>query len=316
MILSVCVAIYLSFNRSLGKIYRNEERILRSFVRTVGDISVASVSHDACEAFCRGSGPATRYTSRKHDTLRSLFIFLVTRGHLTTSPLPERCRVLPRTFKPYIYSQDEIQRLLDATSQPKKVHSFLQHTTFRTLLLLLYGAGLRPSEGLRLRCCDVDLEDCVLTIWDTKCFKSRLVPFGSALAQELKSYRRQRQRLPFPNAEGSAFFATRTGNRLSYDRFSKVFRQLRTRAGIRRPETDRYQPRPHDLRHAFAVHRLTSWYQEGADVQTLLPLLSTYLGHVSVEATHVYLTMTPELLHEALLRFEQYMNNEKENAHD
>ena len=54
------------------------------------------------------------------------------------------------------------------------------------------------------------------------------------------------------------------------------------------------------------MNRLTSWYQQGADVQKLLPLLATYLGHVKLSATQVYLTMTPELLHEASVRFEQY----------
>src|SRR6266851_1480092 len=67
-----------------------------------------------------------------------------------------------------------------------------------------------------------------------------------------------------------------------------------------------YQPRLHDLRHSFAVHRLISWYQQGADVQKLLPQLSTYLGHVHLTDTQVYLTMTPELLGEALTRFERY----------
>lgn len=67
-------------------------------------------------------------------------------------------------------------------------------------------------------------------------------------------------------------------------------------AGIVRTDGARYQPRLHDLRHAFAGHRLTAWYRAGADVQRLLPQLSTYLGHLTVASTQVYLTMTPELL--------------------
>ena len=68
----------------------------------------------------------------------------------------------------------------------------------------------------------------------------------------------------------------------------------------------RHQPRLHDLRHAFAVHRLVSWYRDGADVQRLLPKLSTYLGHVHIAGTQRYLTLTPELLRQASLRFEHY----------
>jgi site-specific recombinase XerD len=62
----------------------------------------------------------------------------------------------------------------------------------------------------------------------------------------------------------------------------------------------------HDLRHSFAVHRLTAWYREGADVQRLLPVLSTYLGHSDLEGTKIYLTMTPELLAQASMRFARF----------
>ena len=86
----------------------------------------------------------------------------------------------------------------------------------------------------------------------------------------------------------------------------EYFRILCNSEGIRRDDGACHQPRLHDLRHTFAVHRLTSWYQQGADVQKLLPHLSTYLGHVDIQSTQVYLTMTPELLDEAGKRFAQY----------
>ncbi len=94
----------------------------------------------------------------------------------------------------------------------------------------------------------------------------------------------------------------------------QAFTRLRRYAGVGRADGARYQPRLHDMRHSFAVHRLTSWYRQGADVQKLLPQLATYLGHVSIAATQVYLTMTPELLHAASVRFEQYAF--KEVHHD
>src|SRR5438309_1411337 len=84
---------------------------------------------------------------------------------------------------------------------------------------------------------------------------------------------------------------------------------LRTHSGVRR-KGPQCPPRLHDLRHAAAVHRLTAWYREGKDVQRLLPLLSTYLGHVDIASTQLYLTMTPELLYEASQRFAQYVFGE------
>jgi len=82
------------------------------------------------------------------------------------------------------------------------------------------------------------------------------------------------------------------------------------KAAVSRHDGGRYQPRLHDLRHTWAVHRLVAWYQDGADVQRLLPALATYLGHVHIAATQCYLTMTPELLQAASLRFEQYAQPE------
>ena len=77
-------------------------------------------------------------------------------------------------------------------------------------------------------------------------------------------------------------------------------------AGVSRAGGGREIPRLHDLRHSFAVHSLTAWYREGADVQRRLPLLSTYLGHADLEGTKIYLSMTPELLQQASLRFARY----------
>ena len=187
---------------------------------------------------------------------------------------------------------------------------------FRTLLLVLYGAGLRPSEGLRLRCCDVDLDDHVLAIWDTKFFKSRLVPIGTAPVALHAYHRNARKYLPMPADARSAFFASHTGGAISLgNKLEKIFIRLREHAEIRSPPGARWQPRLHDMRHTFAVHRLVAWYREGADVQACLPVLSTYMGHVNLSGTQAYLTMTPELLAEASKRFERYAAvGDKENT--
>jgi integrase/recombinase XerD len=316
MKLAEAVDSYLTLKRSLGAVFSAEARILRSFARALGDIPLDEIDQEATYAFCRGTGPPTRWWERKHYTLRDFFIYLVTRGHMSASPLLELAPRIPRSFEPHIYSREELQRLLDSTEIPADNRSPLQHTLFRTLLLVLYGAGLRPSEALRLRCCDVDLDDRVLAIWDTKFFKSRLVPIGTALTVALHAYCNARKDLPMPASAHSAFFASRTGGAISLSRLEKVFVRLREHAGIRSLPNARWQPRLHDMRHSFAVHRLVAWYREDADVQACLPLLSTYLGHANVSGTQAYLTMTPELLAEASKRFECYAAvGDKEN-HD
>ena len=93
---------------------------------------------------------------------------------------------------------------------------------------------------------------------------------------------------------------------LSRQLAERYFRMVRSHVGICRRDGAYFQPRIHDLRHTFALHRLMAWYQQGADVQLLLPKLSTYLGHIGLAETQHYLTMTPDLLGEAGQRFERY----------
>jgi integrase/recombinase XerD len=305
---------YVTLKRALGAVFTVDARILRSFGRSQGDVAVDTLTSEGCRAFCRGDGLPTRFWERKHQSLRSFFDYLVTRGHIDRSPLPGPLPRIERTFHPYIYSHAEIQRLLEAASQPVSRGTLVEPETLRTLILLLYGAGLRAGEALRLRLCDANLRDRVLSIWSTKFFKSRLIPIGVSLTEALARYAQTRKH-PHPK-DGSLprFFTTRTGKPVPLGRLERRFVHLREQTEIRRPQTDRWQPRLHDLRATFAVHRLVAWYREGVDLQIRLPLLATYLGHINISGTQAYLTMTHELLTEASRRFEDYARPTKENS--
>jgi integrase/recombinase XerD len=307
---------YVSVRKAMGADFTTGAKILRHFGRTVGDLPVEEISAEQCVAFCSG-GPCGGYKRNKHHILNGFFRYLVGREMLSVSPLPHPPKRSPTTFQPYIYSHEELEHLLAATTIVDSTRRWrMQSTTLRTLLLLLYGTGLRVSEALSLRVCDVDLADAVLHIVDSKFFKSRLIPIGGDLCRVLAEYRCQREALPLPAAEQSQLFVFRTGKPLSYAAVRSVFARLRELCDIRRPERDRQQPRIHDLRATFAVHRLLAWYREGANLQARLPLLATYLGHESVSGTACYLSMIPELLGEASLRFEHYALSRQEDNHD
>jgi integrase len=172
--------------------------------------------------------------------------------------------------------------------------------------LLLYGTGLRIGEAVGLNLADVDLDSGILCIRESKFYRTRLI---SVLAK----YAVERNKYP-PFDPDAAFLLTKRGQRLSRAGAEYAFKQLRERAQVRRDDGARYQPRLHDLRHTYTVTRLVSWYREGADVQRLLPQLATYLGHVHIGATQHYLTMTPELLRQASLRFERYARGGDDHA--
>jgi integrase len=131
--------------------------------------------------------------------------------------------------------------------------------------------------------------------------------------QILTIYANRRNAFGGSHQDDAPFFVGRNGKKVNIYTLDGAFQQLREYAGLRRVGGPRCQPRLHDLRHTSAVHRLTAWYREGKDVQMLLPQLSAYLGHTHLAATQVYLTMTPELLHEASLRFERYATPEVHN---
>jgi integrase/recombinase XerD len=177
---------------------------------------------------------------------------------------------------------------------------------YRTLILLLYGSGLRIGEALRVTLRDVDVVERTIVVRNTKFFKTRLVPIGPKLAQELAAHVELRRQLPLPAGDDSPLFTTRTGRGWPYQHVIALFQRVRRAAGIECPTGELRPPRLHDLRHTAAVHRVLTWYRSGDDVQRLLPQLATYLGHIDIKSTQRYLLMTPELLQEASERFARY----------
>jgi integrase/recombinase XerD len=153
---------------------------------------------------------------------------------------------------------------------------------------------------------DVDLQAAVLTIRNTKFNKTRSVPVGPELQKALIGYAARRDQRKHSADVNAPFFVERAGTHVPPNTICHAFQTLRAYAGVVRADNSACQPLMHDLRHTFAMHRLISWYREGADVQKLLPRLSTYMGHIDIASTQWYLTMIADLLREASARFEQY----------
>jgi site-specific recombinase XerD len=309
MTLAEAIAKYIDHKRSLGMGFITEGFILRAFCRTLGDMPITQVRSKPVAAFLDGSDPdrITANWTKKFSVVAGFYRFAIARDLTKTSPLPIRLPKLTEpAFVPYIYSQQELTRMRDAVSpacRSRKVA--VAPDTYLVLLLLLYGGGLRLGEALRLNVTDVELDHALLCIRETKFHKTRLVPIGQDLRAALVRYVDARA-IDFTSSPDTPFLRLRDGERVSQSVARTCFRRIRILAGLFRPGRSRYQPRLHDLRHTGAVHRLIAWYRAGQDLHLLLPRLSTYLGHVSLASTQHYLTLTPELLHEASTRFERY----------
>jgi len=314
MTLQSIVEQYAAFRKTLGERFRVNGQVLNAFCRAMGQgANLGDVSREKVSAFLAGQGPLTASWHIRHNALLGFYRYAISRGFVGASPLPLVIPKRPPAFQPYIYSQTELRRLLDSTGSYQRYRSRLEPPTVRTILLLMYGAALRTSEVLSLTLRDVDLANAVLTVRDSKFFKSRLVPLGLKTVQVLAEYAHRRGAACYQQDPDTSFFVGRNAKSVNIFTLENAFERIRAHAGLRREGGGRRQPRLHDLRHTSAVHRLTSWYREGRDVQKLLPQLSVYMGHTHLAATQVYLTMTPELLHEASLRFEHYVALEGSN---
>jgi integrase/recombinase XerD len=311
MTLQHVVEEYATFRKTLGERFRVNGQVLKAFCKAMGHgIALVDVAPERVSSFLKGAGPLTASWHVKHNALVGFYRYAISRGFVAHSPLPVVVPKRPPAFQPYIYSPAELRRLIEATDSYQRNRGLLGPSAVKTILLLMYAGALRTSEVLSLTIADVDLPNALLTVRESKFFKSRIVPLGPKTTQTLSTYANSRQEFAHSREGDSPFFVGRNGKKINMDTFRGAFQQLRDHAGLRRTGGPRCQPRLHDLRHTSAVHRLTAWYREGKDVQLLLPQLSVYLGHTHLAATQVYLTMTPELLHEASLRFELYARGE------
>jgi len=309
MILSQAVEQYILHKRSLGIGFRSEAVRLRAFIQAIGDCEMNLIEPTQVLCFLEGNGPLTTFWFSKYHTLKAFYRYALARDYCTSSPLPLSVPQKPEAFQPYIYTNQDIERLIDAADSRHRYRWLLEPHTVRTLLLLLYGTGLRIGEALHLTLADFDTETGVLTIRETKFFKTRFVPVGNDLCGILCHYI-DRQWPQSLRSETTPLLGTVKGTPITRQTAELVFKRLREQAGVSRSDDATFQPRLHDFRHTFAVVRLVTWYREGKNVQRLLPHLSIYLGHGVLRDTQRYLYMTTELLQQASLCFERYARPE------
>ncbi len=309
MMLREAIDQYIAWRQLNGAKFKRETVLFNLFLTYAdGDSSCDTVTSEQARAFLAGTRPLTTYRAGKYSLLSGFYRYAIGRGYASCSPLRDNEPRKPSHARPYVYSDDELRRLFGAINTSRQNAKQLDADTFRTLLLVLYGAGLRVGEARNLKMTDVDCSESVLTVHDSKFYKSRLVPVGPKLVDALRRYTTLRVARPLPEGSASPFFANRDGTILHENTIRGAFIDLLHTAGISSKAGPGCQnPRLHSFRHTFAVHRLTSWYRQGADVQRLLPVLSTYLGHKNLSGTQVYLTMTTELLQQASLRLESYL---------
>jgi integrase/recombinase XerD len=291
---------YLRMRRALGYKLERQGRQLRQFVAYLEQAGASTVTIEHAVAWATQPADADcNYWCDRLSVVRQFATYLQTIDSASEVP---PTRLLPyrrRRSIPYLYMPQEIAALMSAASE---LRGALHAATVQTLIGLMAVTGMRVGETIRLDRDDVDVRHSLLRIIDSKFGKRREVALHESTMGALDAYAQLRDRLcPRPTCE--AFFMSRNGTRLFSSGVHFVFARLVRSVGLE-PRSPRCRPRPHDLRHSFAVSTLLDWYAADADVQARLPSLSTYMGHVEPASTYYYLTAAPELLALAARRLE------------
>lgn len=297
---------YLAFRKGLGASIDRQGEELIHFARRLDSTGVQGPLTNALAMSWATSSPkaSRRYWTVRLSAVRGFAKYLVVAD--ARHEVPPRDLLVQRYARrpPHIYTPAEIQALMAAP------HTFMRNgglppLTYRTLFGLLAATGMRCGEALALRREDVDLKRQRIQITHGKFGKSRVLPLHPSTVRALRYYLTQRD-ARFKVRRSSAFFVSRDGAALTYQRVIKTFATLRDHLGWR----GHPRPRPHDLRHTFAVTNLLRWTTEGTDVDTKILALTTYLGHVDLSSTYWYFSAVPALLAVVGKRFERATEGE------
>jgi integrase/recombinase XerD len=299
MILSEAIDKYVRRSQACGWSFTAGRRTLYSFKNHVGNLSLDCVAVSGTQAFLDGPRTSRATWRAKYALLKHFFEFWRLQGALPELPLPPLKPASRGTFTPYIYTKTEVRSLLIATRQCQGFsHCAMDSATFRCFLLTLYATGALVGEALNLRVGDVDFKRRRIALSGNRIIGSRSLPICCDLLDELTIFARFRH--PKKRVVDRHFFCTKRGQPLIQSRVRARFVHLRQLVGIQRRDGVYYQPRMHDLRSTFAVHRITSWIKEGADLNRMLPALAAYLGVSGLQTTEQFLALTPEYFRKQL----------------
>ena len=300
---------FVGLRRLSGTDYHSQTRLLEYFDRFLVQQHFC-LPYLTCEITDRYQQGLTMLAPRSQgnriSVLRQFCEYLATGNPQSYVPRPLKTIRSHGAHQPYIYHLSQLRALMAAASGLAPPSSLRPHT-YRTLLGLVYSTGIRIGEAMALNLQDVDPSNQRLFIAEGKFSKARWVALSQSTGRALEQYIDKRIKIA-PHWPDSPLLLNERRRRLCYPTVNATFRSLLKKCAIAHHKCT--GPRIHDLRHTFAVHNLLAWYQKGQDVNALLPALATYMGHVDIKSTRVYLQPTAELLQQVSQRFRNhYLKN-------
>ena len=284
---------YIAVRRALGSRLQRHPGLLENFIAYLEAAGATTITTELALSWATlpGDDAHPAYLSNRLCAVRGFARHLRAFDPATEVP-PARLLPWPKCrATPYLYSDADIAALMSAA---RLLTPAIRAATYETLIGLLSMTGMRAGEVLRLDRDDVDWDEGVLTVWDSKFGKSREIPLHPSALAALRAYAQRRDQL-CPRPRTASFFVSPAGERLVYNTVQATFSRIIRNAGVG-PRPPLRRARLHDMRHSFACIVLLGWYRDGADIEANLPRLSTYLGHGNPSSTYWYLSAVPELL--------------------
>lgn len=303
-ILGPTIFSYLTLKQALGRRFDGERRVLTNL-----DIFLAAecsdLHVDIFNSWCKTLEHLSSGVRRKRmRIIRNFALYRRRREPTCFVPDPLLFPSMHQSICPYIFTHSEIAKLLSLAAKLEPSRDCpLRPEVFSLAITLLYTTGLRRGELLRMTIGDYDIREQMLLVRESKFHKSRYLPLSADGVARLNQYleARRANHLPSLSTTPLVWNCRNGGRTYTAVGFGYVIRQLLDTAGIRKP--DGRLPRIHDFRHTFATHALLRWYQVGDNVQSRLPFLAKYMGHVSIVSTEYYLHFIEPLVNSASERF-------------
>jgi integrase/recombinase XerD len=275
---------YLALRRRLGYRLVGEGRLLAGFIAFAEAVGAERITTEMAVAWAADTtGSAQAYLARRLRVVRSFARYLSAFEPDTEVPPADLFPAGKHRPTPYIYTAADVAALMAAAWGLRPA---LRAATFETVIGLLAVTGMRAGEVMALDDDDIDWEDGLVLVRQTKFNKSREILVHTSTLDALGAYKTTRNRL-CPKRQTASFFVTTRGTRLSHEVIQPTFGQLLSQVKLQRPTTAS-RPRLHGFRHTFAVNTLLEWSADGGDVSARMPLLSTHLGHSCPAATYWY----------------------------
>lgn len=297
MTLEEGINFYVQRKQSAGISFAKGYQTYRAFLRTVGNLSLAKVNVDHVVQFLSRFQTSASGFRKGHGLLRHFFEYWAAHGEIAESPMPPNRPTKRSRFLPYIFTKEELRRLLRLAPLLKTSNDKIHHKTLRVVLLMLYATGASVGELAKLANDDVDLQDGSIKLAGNGLKTGRCIPIGRDLDRVVRQYRDWKKHI---GTESESFFSRIDGRAITPRAIGACFVRLRRSAGIVGHRGSSQKPCLRDLRATFAIHQITLWIKRKQDLNLMLPALGAYMGNVGLESTERYLQLTPQRFQRAL----------------